>query len=437
MNSRLRILVTGIIGQHPMLAGVAWDYIQYVLGLVELGHDAFYIEDSGQWPYSCDENIEIPKWIASRSWSSAAASDCDLNLRYLASIMDRFGLGERWAYRFPRTGEWFGLSDRRRCEVVASADLVLNISGSIARPRKYHSAKRLAYIDSDPGFTQIRLALGERKFCARVGAHDVHFSFGERRSKLIPKTAQDWCPTRQPIVLSQWQPTIPYRPAFTTVMSWTSYKPLIYEGRRFGQKDMQFLKYLDLPRCVPTVALEVALGRHLHLEWQSEKADPPSGLTRPVPEILQEAGWQVADATQVCGSLESYRAYIQGSMAEWSVAKHGYVAGQSGWFSCRSACYLAAGKPVVLENTGFDCVLPVGEGILAFRTPQEAAAAIIDVCAHYGRHSAAARDIAETYFDSRKVLSALIARALNAPRAVKPRVPATERKPRLVPTTTE
>jgi hypothetical protein len=426
MSSRLRIVVTGIIGQHPMLGGVAWDYVQYVLGLVELGHDAFYIEDSGEWPYVFEKNDEAATNGDAAKW---IADDCGPNLRYLASVMERFGLGGRWAYRFPRTGEWFGLSDRQRCGVVASADLVLNVSGSIARPRKYLSANRLAYIDSDPGFTQIRLALGERKFSARVAAHDVHFSFGERPSNLIPKTAQDWWPTRQPIVLSQWQPTTAYRPVFTTVMNWASYKPLVYCGRRFGQKDLQFRKYLELPRRVPGATLEVALGRHLHLDWQADEGGLSSGAARPIPQALEHAGWRVADAMQACGSLDSYRAYIQGSMGEWSVAKHGYVAGQAGWFSCRSACYLAAGKPVILENTGFDHVLPVGEGILAFRTLPEAVAGIEEVCAHYGRHSAAARDIAETWFDSRKVLSALIERAMNAPAMVQPRVSAIERIP--------
>jgi hypothetical protein len=217
-------------------------------------------------------------------------------------------------------------------------------------------------------------------------------------------------------------------------MNWTSYKPLIHADRPFGQKDMQFLKYLDLPRRVPIAKLEVALGRYIHVEWQTKDVTARhSGPARPVPQILQEMGWGIADAMQVCGSLDSYRDYIERSMGEWSVAKHGYVAGQSGWFSCRSACYLAAGKPVILENTGFDRILPVGEGILPFRNTDEAAAAVQEVWAHYPRHSAAARDIAETWFDSRKVLSALVERAMNAPAAVQPRVAAAERKPQIWP----
>ena len=419
MNSQLRIIVTGIIGQHPMLGGVAWDYVQYLLGLIQLGHDAFYIEDSGEWPYTWEKNIAADNWIA---------EECGPNVRHLAAVMERFGLGERWAYRFPRNGLWFGLSDFKRAEVMRSADLVLNVSGSIARPRKYLSAMRLAYIDSDPVFTQTRLALRERKLSARVAAHDVHFSFGEA---ICNPTPVDWKPTRQPIVLSEWRPTASRRRVFTTVMSWTSYKPLVYAGRRFGQKDMQFREYLDLPRRVAPVRLEVALSCHVHPEWQSSEdvSGSQSREVRSVRQVLQDAGWQLAEAMQVCGDLDSYRAYIEGSMAEWSVAKHGYVVGKSGWFSCRSACYLAAGKPVVVENTGFDQILPVGEGILSFRTIEEATAAIEEVFTHYARHAAAARDIAETWFDSRKVLTSLLERAMRAPAMVHPRIPAMERKP--------
>jgi hypothetical protein len=426
MNSRLRIIVTGLIAQYPV-GGVTWDYIQYVLGLVRLGHDVFYIEDSGVWPYILESTDQI------------IATSCVANVRYLGAVMQRFGLGERWAYRYVRTGEWFGLSDRRRAEVINDADLVLNVSGTIARPRKYLAAKRLAYIDSDPVFTQVQLALRKRKLCACVAAHDVHFSFGESLSDRIPKTGYDWWPTRQPIVLSEWRPSAPERPAFTTIMTWANEGPLVYAGRRFGYKNLQFPRYLDLPHRVPAATLEIAVGNLDHLEWQPEKDAPdrpfaPGVLVR---HQLEEAGWHVVGAAHACPDLDSYRAYIEGSLGEWSIAKHGYVVGQPGWFSCRSACYLAAGKPVIVENTGFDRVLPVGEGILPFRTIEEAAAAIEEVNANYDRHAAAARDIAVTWFDSAKVLPALIGRAMNSRAPTGPRAPAAEYTPRAsVPTTT-
>jgi hypothetical protein len=420
MNSRLRIIVTGLIAQHPMLGGVAWDYVQYILGLVRLGHDAFYIEDTGEWPYVWDPA------------ENRVAANCHLNVRHLAAVMERFGLGERWAYRYVRTGEWFGLSDHRRTEVMATADLVLNISGTLARPRKYLAASRLAYIDSDPVFTQVRLALRERKLSAWVGAHDVYFSFGENFSDLIPRTGHDWWPTRQPIVLSEWRPGAPRRSAFTTVMTWASEPPLVYAGRYFGQKSVQFSKYLGLPHRVRTATLEIALGDHEHPERQSaqDALHGRSGRSRPARETLSDAGWRVVSAADACSDVDNYRAYIEESLGEWSVAKHGYVAGQPGWFSCRSACYLAAGKPVIVENTGFDRVLPIGEGILPFHTVEEAAAAIEEVNTNYARHAAAARDIAVTWFDSANVLTALIERAMNSPAPARSRVAAAEYRPR-------
>jgi len=296
---------------------------------------------------------------------------------------------------------------------------VLNVSGTIARPRKYRAAQRLVFIDTDPVFTQAKLALGNRKFTARVLAHDLHFSFGERHSSAVPATPFRWLPTRQPILLAEWRPSCGRVDTFTTVMSWASYQPLRCGGRLFGQKDIEFRRYLDLPGRVKPAAMEVALGDIQHAEWHSDDTEAGSTpfstpVRRPIRQILHEAGWRVARAGAACPDLDGYRGYIENSAAEWSVAKHGYVVGQPGWFSCRSACYLAAGKPVVVQNTGFDAVLPTGEGLLAFREPDEAASAIEEVCADYSRHAATARDIAQSWFDADRVLSALVERAMSA-----------------------
>jgi hypothetical protein len=152
-------------------------------------------------------------------------------------------------------------------------------------------------------------------------------------------------------------------------MSWASYKPLRCNGRLFGQKDIQFQRYLDLPARVRPALMELALGEMQHAEWlyDSDRREAAPPVARSVRQVLSEAGWHVVSPRLVCPDLDGYRRYIETSAAEWSVAKHGYVVGQPGWFSCRSACYLAAGKPVVVENTGFDAVLPTGEGLLAFR----------------------------------------------------------------------
>ena len=411
--SPLRIVVTGLIAQHPSLGGVAWDYLQYVIGLARLGHDVYYLEDSGQWPYTVDGGPTGNEWIA---------YDCTPNVRHLGAVMTRYGLGDRWAYRFPITPRWFGMPHRRRREVLATADLLLNISGTLHRPADYRAAQRLVYIDSDPVFTQVKLALprGQRKFRKRVEAHDRFFSFGEALGPLVPDTGHRWRPTRQPVVLAEWANAPPPSDRFTTVMSWTSYRPLRYRGVTYGQKDVELKRFLDLPARVQPVPLEIALSGTRHIDWETDAdaAVPPMvrqamhGRAWTARDLLTHTGWRVVDAATVCGDLDSYRRYIHQSKAEWSVAKGGYVRGQSGWFSCRSACYLAAGRPVIVQDTGFGAVLPVGEGIVPFQTLDDATEAIHEVHGNYARHAVAARALAAEYFDSDRVLGRLVEEAM-------------------------
>lgn len=409
----LRIIVTGLVAQHPSLGGVTWDYIQYPLGLHQLGHDVYYFEDSGEWPYTLDGGPSGHDWIA---------RDPAPTVAHLASVMDRFGLGDRWAYRFPIKPRWFGLSHQKRREVLRTADLLINVSGTLKRPSDYRSVKRLAYIDSDPVFTQIKLSLarGHLKFRKRVDAHDVYFTFGENLgAAMVPDTGHGWRPTRQPIVLDEWRPSADRRDVYTTVMSWTSYRPLLYRGQRYAQKDSEFARFVSLPDRVAPVRLEVAMSGLQHLRWQSADLSVGSGAGHgertdfdPV-QALARFGWTVVDPQKVCRGLDAYRSYVESSKGEWSVAKNGYVRGHPGWFSCRSACYLAAGRPVVVQDTGFGAAVPVGEGVLSFSSLDEAAEAVCEVDGHYGRHAKAARAIAEEYFDARKVLPRLIEAALN------------------------
>jgi hypothetical protein len=402
LSSKLRIVVTGLIAQHPRLGGVAWDYVQYAAGLARLGHDVFYLEDSGEWPYVADGGASRESWIA---------RDPTPNVRHLASVMERFGLGDRWLYRFPIKPRWYGLSHRKRREVLASADLLVNVSGTLKRPSDYRHIPRLVYVDSDPAFTQVKLTLprGQKKFQNRLAAHDAFFSFGERIGETTLASGTDWSPTRQPILLSEWRPWTPARDAFTTVMSWTSYRPLRHGGRSFGQKDVEFRRFVDLPCAVHPARLEVALEETRPARWEDAAAARDDRTPR---EAMVAAGWRVVDAARVSGDLDTYRRYLESSKAEWSVAKNGYVTGKTGWFSCRSACYLAASRPVVVQETGFSRVLPTGEGIVPFTTPEEAAWAVREVEAAYNRHSRTARELAEEYFDSRAILGRLVDQAM-------------------------
>ena len=414
-SSRLRIIVTGLIAQHPSLGGVTWDYLQYAVGLARLGHDVYYFEDSGEWPYSTDGGPSGNNWVA---------TDPTSNVRYLAGLMQRFDLGKKWAYFFPTKRRWFGLSKRDRCEVIKSADLLINVSGCLHRPSDYRNIPRLAYIDSDPVFTQIKLQMprGQLKFQKRFAAHDVFFTFGENLAKPATATEPRWLPTRQPILLSEWHPSTTQRDVFTTVMSWTSYKPLTFRGVGYGQKDVELQRFLELPRKVRPMTLEVALsvvGLTHHSEWQTKEDHVPATISHLLEKphltpdtLLRRSGWHVVDPMNSCSNLDSYRHYVVSSKAEWSVAKNGYVKGRSGWFSCRSACYLAAGRPVIVQDTGFS--LPVGEGILRFSNLDEAAAAVREVELDYRKHAKAARAIAEEYFDSGKVLELLVHQAMAA-----------------------
>ena len=406
-NSKLRIIVTGLIGQHPALGGVAWDYLQYPLGLRLLGHDVYYFEDSGEWPYTLYGGSSGSDWVA---------KDCDRNVAHLKSVMTRIGLEDRWAYRFPLRSSWHGLSDTTREEVLRTTDLLINVSGTVEHPDAYRSVGRMVYIDSDPIFTQVKIAKGDQAFCRRVAAHDVHFSFGDSLCEGMIQTPYVWIPTRQPIVLREWRPLDTRRDVITTVMSWTSYRPLAHLGVTYGQKDAEFMKFLGLPSRMQTTPLEIALGNTEHVNWLTANAELTPSLQKilhdkpqlSATDLLQLTGWRVVDAYDRCGSLDSYRDYIRTSKAEWSVAKNGYVRGSAGWFSCRSACYLACGRPVVVQNTGFDRTLPVGEGLLTFHTVDEAVASLLEVLGNYARHCATAAQIASNYFEAEKVLADLL-----------------------------
>lgn len=384
MPERLRVIVSGMIAQYP-LGGMAWHYLQYVLGLRELGHDVYYLEDTAAWPYDAA--------------SGRLAEEPDRNVGYLAALMARFGMADRWAYRVRSGGEawWFGMSDSRRRDVVASADVLLDVSGALDRPEDYRGAGRLVFIDTDPGFVQLRLQRGEARERERVSAHDVHFSFGERMPGTLPDGGVRWLPTRQPILLSAWRTEEAPRPVYTTVMNWSSYQVERWRGRRYGQKNVEFLRCVSLPRRLPGVRFEIACAHG-------------PGRVAPL-TLLERNGWQVVDPTTACPDLDGYRRYVQRSRAEWSVAKNAYVRGRTAWFSERSACYLAAGRPVVVQDTGFSEVLSVGLGIVPFTTPAEAVEAVRSVEADYARHAHAAHEIAREYFASGVVLRSLLERA--------------------------
>ncbi len=389
---RLRIIVGGFLGLLPA-GGVTWDYVQYPVGFAALGHDVYYVEDTRLWP------VYQP---------GGGGADCSSNVGHLAGVMDAFELADRWAYRDEASGRLFGLGDAELREVCRTADVFINVSCSTAIRDEYASIPARALIDSDPMFTQIQ-CLSQGAFTPGAGGmselvawHTHHFTFGEGIGAAdcrIPDCGVSWRPTRQPICLDRWPasppPEGPDAP-FTTVMNWTAGQPLTYGGETWGQKDVEFLRLVDLPGAVPAVPLAVAVGQTTGAPFPAEAA--------------RRAGWQVLDPAACAPDWRSYRAFIRGSRGEFSVAKETYVKARTGWFSCRSACYLAAGRPVVAQETGWSRRLPTGRGLFAFDDHEGAAEALARVAADPAAHGRAARAIAEEFFDSDRVLTDLLAR---------------------------
>jgi hypothetical protein len=382
----VRIIVTGLVGQYAF-GGVAWDYLQFVEGFRQLGHDVFYLEDTEMWPYDPVNNT--------------ISEDCSYNVNYLRTVMEKLGLADRWIYRSASDASYHGHTETEAREICATADLFLNVSGCGWLRPEYLAIPHRVFLDSDPMFTQVALASGKQDVVDRIRAHDRHFTFAENigaSNCRVPHAGLHWIPTRQPVVLDWWDAGAETpRDVFTTVMNWVSYKNCEYNGDTWGQKDVEFLKFLDLPQRTAQ-KFEIAMGMG-------------PGMKRPT-ETLQQKGWQIIEPAEHLPDPWTYREYLRQSKGEWSVAKEGYVKSRSGWFSCRSACYLALGRPCVLQDTGWSNVYPTGHGLFAFRTMDEALSAIDAINANYAAHSSAARQLAEQMFDARTVLADLLARAI-------------------------
>lgn len=381
---KLRILVLTNVVRSP-LGGTNWHPLQYALGLQRLGHDVWLLEDSDDYPSCYDPSRHVTD------------SDPEYGLRHATRVLAQLGLGERWAYHDAHRATWHGPASGGIAAICESADLLLNISGVNPIRPWLQAVPRRAYIDTDPAFTQVR-NLTEPAHRALVLQHDSFFTFGENiadGTARVPDDGVRWQPTRQPVVLDLW-PVTEGRPrgAFTTVLLWDSYRGREYGGVRYGMKAESFGPYLDLPR---------RSGRPLELAVGSPHAPR---------DLLRDHGWTVTDPLEVSTDPWTYQRYLAASRAEFTVAKHGYVQSDCGWFSERSAHYLASGRPVITQETGFSPRLPTGTGLLTFRSPEEALAALDDVDRRYHAHCRAARELAEAHFAAERVLASLIERAL-------------------------
>nr|MBA3483714.1 hypothetical protein [Pirellulales bacterium] len=321
-SQKLRIVVLGYIVRGPV-GGMAWHHLQYVLGLAALGHEVHFLEDSDDYPSCYDPSKHV------------VDVDPTYGLAFARQAFDRLGLGDHWTYYDAHGQKWYGPGAEKAQRFCDDADMVINVSGVNPLRRWTMAIERRLFIDTDPVFTQVK-HLTDRAKRDRAAAHNRFFSFGEALSTAAwsgPRDEFDWQPTRQPVVRSLWSNSKPQpRGRFTTVMQWDSYPAVEYSGASYGMKSESFQAYLGLPGRVDE-QFELALG----------------SVTAPR-ERLRDHGWHLVDPLAVTRDPWTYQSYIENSKAEFSVAKQGYVASRCGWFSERSACYMAAGKPVVVQD---------------------------------------------------------------------------------------
>jgi hypothetical protein len=364
-----RIVIAGAVAQKPGRAGHSWQFLQYVLGFRRLGWDVTFIDNLG-------------------------GADPAAGLRQLTEVMAWAGLERAWSLGLPG-GERAGLDRREVLARLRSADLLLNVMGFETDAELLGAAERRVFLDTDPGFGQMWCALGLADIFA---GHDVYVTIGERIGAddcTVPACGIDWITTPQPVVLDAWPAAPPNATgALTSVASWRgAYGPIDYDGHRYGLRVHQLRRFAELPRHAPG-EFELALD-----------IDPADAADA---DRLRAGGWRVRPPGEAAATLGGYRDYIRASAGEVMVAKGMYVDSRSGWFSERSICYLATGRPVLAQDTGLGDLYPLGEGLIAFATLEEAAAGAEELRAHPARHAAAARALAEAHFHSDRVLGRLL-----------------------------
>jgi hypothetical protein len=379
-----KIIVFGILFWYP-LAGVTYQFLHYLIGLRRLGYDPYYIEDSGRWIYDPLINEFSP--------------DVTGNLKTVVPVLEAHGFGERWAFRgnYP-DGKCYGLTEQHILELYRDADAFLNVTGAQELREEHLACKRRIYIESDPFASQVKVAKGDQGMIKMLAAHDTLFSFGENLGALdceVPIEKFHWLPTRQPVVVELWNNGPAAGSSYSTITTWHNKgKNLEWRGDTwYWTKDREFEKFLALPqrrKCTFELA---------------------TGVGEDVQRLLRQYGWRQVDSVDISRDVDRYRTYIQQSRAEFTVARDQYVRPITGWFSDRSVCYLAAGRPVITQETGFSKFIPSGKGLFGFRTAEDILTAVDAIESDYQGNCRAAAEIATEYFGDQKVVGSLMKRA--------------------------
>ncbi len=375
------IVVSGSIAQKPWHGGHTWVFLQYLLGFKKLGWEVLFLDRLD--PAMCVDS---------------AGNTCPIeesaNLSYLQRVMKSFGLDGAYSVVCD-DGRSIGLPRPEVLRRTSRSALLLNVMGFLRDPEILDRARKRVFLDIDPGFGQMWQELG---LCKTFAGHHDYVTIGENIGQpdcRIPACGLKWIATRQPVVLDYWKPNGDAGTrGFTTVASWRgSYGPVPYQGKTYGLRVHEFRKFVSMP-LLTAQPFEAALDIH-----PADAADRAA---------LEQNGWKLVDPRIASSDPWKYREYIAGSNAEFTVAKNMYVETRSGWFSDRSICYLASGKPVLVQDTGLGRLYPAGKGLMTFNCLGEAAPCVQELSRDYPAHATAARGIADESSDSNKVLCRLL-----------------------------
>lgn len=370
------------MGRYPM-AGVGWQALQYLLGLHRLGYEVYYVEDSGAPPYN-------PELLS-------VTEDATYNVDFVRRGMERIGLPDRWVYWDSGSKRHFGLGKQALAELYRSAGSIWNLCGASQIREEHRQGAKLVYVETDPVVDQLKVAKGDPVTRTVLDAHDVLFTYGENLGAEdcpVPLSGYAWHATRPPVVMDLWQaPPEPASGRFSTIATWENKgKDVEFAGQTYRwSKHLNFLHYLPVP-LRSGIDFEVAI-------------QPPGEAEA---GLLAENRWRTVDPLVASADIDRYRAFIRRSRGEFTVAKDIYVRPNSGWFSDRSVCYLAAGRPVITQETGFSKFIPSGRGLVAFTNLDEACAAVEEVNRNYLAHGRAAYDVAREYFAAERVLGSML-----------------------------
>jgi hypothetical protein len=373
-----RIVLGSYMVRYPLGGMLSW-VLQYLAGFHRLGHEVHFVEKAG-YANSCYDPVR-----------DVSSDDCAYGTRVVADLLARAGLRDRWCF-VDASGRYHGLDRARVKKVFAGADLFVDMGTHGTWLDEAERSGLRVLIDGEPAFTQMKME-ARRQAGEQAAEYDAYYTTGRNIGtprSTAPTAGRDWRPIFHPVTPELFPAAASNGGRFTTVMNWQSYEPVEFRGRIYGHKDVEFEKFVTLPR-LTRAGVEVAV----------------SGKNVPRSRLL-EAGWRIRNAHAVTASVASFMSYLSASKGEFSVCKSGFVTTRSGWFSDRSAAYLASGRPVVLQETGFSDHLPCGEGLFAVEDAGEAAAALDEIEADPKRHSRRAGEIAREFLDARTVLTAFL-----------------------------